>query len=103
MNHFNERKGRLYAEDVPLERIAAEVGTPTYVYAGATLRRHFRVLDEAFAELPHLLCYAVKACSNLAILKLFGDLGSGFDIVSGGELERVVASGADPKRVVFSG
>ncbi len=103
MNHFHYRGRELYAEDVPLSRIAEEVGTPTYVYAAATLRRHYRVLDGAFAALPHLLCYSVKACSNLAVLKLFADEGSGFDIVSGGELDRVLRAGGNPSRVVFAG
>jgi len=103
MDHFNYRNGRLYAEDVPLDDIAAAVGTPTYVYSRATLERHWRAFDEALGTHPHLVCYAVKANSNLAVLNLLARLGSGFDIVSGGELLRVVAAGGDPARVVFSG
>jgi len=93
----------LFAEDVPLARIAQEVGTPTYVYSTATLTRHYRVMSEAFESVPHLLCYAVKASSNLAILSLFAREGSGFDIVSEGELRRVQAAGGDPSKVVFAG
>lgn len=105
MNHFEYRKGVLFAEDVPLPAIAESVGTPTYVYARATLARHVRVLTEAFEKqrAPHLICYSVKANSNLALLRLFHELGAGFDIVSGGELERVRAAGGEPKKVVFSG
>lgn len=103
MDHFNYRDGRLFAEEVPLEDIAARFGTPTYVYSRATLERHWRAFDTALAGRPHLVCYAVKANSNLAILNLFARLGSGFDIVSGGELERVLKAGGDPGKVVFSG
>src|SRR4051812_45909065 len=105
MNHFEARRGVLHAEDVPLAATADSVGTPTYVYSKATLTRHFRVVSEAFGKqnAPHLICYAVKANSNLALLNLFAELGSGFDIVSGGELERVRAAHGDPKKVVFSG
>ncbi|MFN7132584.1 MAG: diaminopimelate decarboxylase [Myxococcales bacterium] len=103
MHHFDYRKDALYAEDVALERIAREVGTPTYVYSQATLERHYRVVDEAFAALPHLLCYSVKANSTLGILSLLARQGSGFDIVSGGELYRALKAGGDPKRIVFSG
>ncbi len=103
MHHFAYRKDALHAEDVALERIAREVGTPVYVYSRATLERHFRVLDDAFAPLPHLLCYSVKANSTLAILSLLSKQGSGFDIVSGGELYRVLKAGGEPKRIVFSG
>ena len=103
MNHFEYRDGALCAEDVPLARIAHEVGTPTYVYAAATLRRHYRVMDRALSGLERRICYSVKANSNLAILSLFAELGAGFDIVSGGELYRVLQAGGDPGRVVFSG
>jgi diaminopimelate decarboxylase len=103
MDHFEYRGGELCCEGVPLRRIAAEVGTPTYVYSLATLRRHYRVLDEAFAPVRHLICFSVKANSNLAILRAFVREGSGFDIVSGGELFRVLRAGADPGKVVFSG
>ena len=103
MDHFEYRNGRLFAEDVPVADIAATVGTPCYVYSRATLERHWRAFDRAFGEHPHLVCYAVKANSNLAVLNLLARLGSGFDIVSVGELERVLAAGGDPGRVVFSG
>lgn len=103
MNHFHLHRGALHCEQVPLERIAREVGTPTYVYSTATLTRHLGVLQDAFKEAPTLLCYSVKANSNLAILKLLADGGAGFDIVSAGELGRVVEAGGDPKKVVFSG
>ncbi|MGY4877760.1 diaminopimelate decarboxylase [Vreelandella aquamarina] len=103
MDHFNYRDGVLYAEDVPLSRIAAEHGTPCYVYSKATLARHFRAYTEALGSHPHLICYAVKANSNLAVLGLLARLGAGFDIVSVGELERVLKAGGDPAKVVFSG
>jgi diaminopimelate decarboxylase len=103
MDHFSYHSGRLYAEDIPLEDIAARFGTPCYVYSRATLERHWRVFDTALAGQPHLVCYAVKANSSLAILQLLARLGSGFDIVSGGELQRVLAAGGDPARIVFSG
>ena len=103
MDHFEYRNGRLFAEDVPVADIAATVGTPCYVYSRATIERHWRAFDHAFADHPHLVCYAVKANGNLAVLNLLARLGSGFDIVSGGELERVLAAGGDPGKVVFSG
>ncbi|MCP3144301.1 diaminopimelate decarboxylase [Pyxidicoccus xibeiensis] len=103
MNHFNWRKGVLHAEGVPLPAIADAAGTPTYVYSAATLTRHFRVVSEAFGSTPHLICYSVKANSNLAILKLFSGLGGGFDIVSGGELARVRHVGGDVAKTVFAG
>ncbi len=103
MHHFEERDGEMYCEDVPVRRVAEQVGTPCYLYSHATLTRHYRVYDEAFAGIDHLLCYAMKANDNLAILRLFANLGAGFDIVSGGELYRVLRAGGDPSRVVFSG
>ncbi|MGH7819821.1 MAG: diaminopimelate decarboxylase family protein, partial [Candidatus Binatia bacterium] len=103
MNFFEARGNELYAEDVPLARIAAEVGTPCYVYSLKTLCRHYRVFDEAFRGAPHLICYSVKANSNLGVLGAFVKQGSGFDIVSGGELYRCLAAGADPRKIVFSG
>ncbi|MBI2359002.1 MAG: diaminopimelate decarboxylase, partial [Deltaproteobacteria bacterium] len=103
MHYFEHRSGELHAERVPVRRIAAEVGTPTYVYSLATLRRHFRVFDQAFAALPHLVCFSMKANSNLAVLRVFVREGSGFDIVSGGELYRALKAGVDPKKIVFSG
>jgi diaminopimelate decarboxylase len=103
MNHFEYRGGRLFAEEVDVQRIAAEVGTPCYVYSRATLERHWHAFDDVFADHPHLICYAVKANSSLAVLNVMARMGSGFDIVSGGELERVLAAGGDPSKVVFSG
>ncbi len=103
MDHFTYHGDQLYAEDVAVERIAREYGTPCYIYSRATLERHWRAFDQAFAGHPHLICYAVKACSNIAILNLLARLGSGFDIVSVGELQRVLAAGGDPKKIVFSG
>jgi diaminopimelate decarboxylase len=103
MDHFIYRGGRLHVEDVALADIAAKFGTPCYVYSRATLERHWRVFDTALADQPHLVCYAVKANSSLAILQVLARLGSGFDIVSVGELQRVLQAGGDPSRVVFSG
>lgn len=103
MNHFQRRKGELCCEDVPLSELAAEVGTPTYVYSTATLLRHVRVFRAALRGLDFLACFAVKAAPNLALLSLLGREGFGFDIVSGGELFRALQAGADPKRIVFSG
>ena len=103
MNHFEYRDGALFCEDVALSAIAAQVGTPCYVYSHATLERHFTVFDQAFSAVPHLVCYSVKASSNIALLRLFANLGGGFDIVSGGELRRALHAGADPRRIVFSG
>ncbi len=103
MDHFSYRDGHLHAEDVPLADIAAQFGTPCYVYSRATLERHWRVFDAALGTHPHLVCYAVKANSSLAVLQVLARLGSGFDIVSAGELERVLRAGGDPAKVVFSG
>ncbi|TSC32438.1 diaminopimelate decarboxylase [Corallococcus sp. Z5C101001] len=103
MSAFAYRKGLLHAEEVPLSAIADAVGTPTYVYATAALAERFREVTEAFQGHPHLVCYSVKANSNLAILRLFAGLGSGFDIVSGGELARVKQAGGAPAKTVFAG
>jgi diaminopimelate decarboxylase len=103
MNHFEYRGGRLFAEGVDIVRIAEEMGTPCYVYSRATLERHWNAFDSVFSEHAHLICYAVKANSSLAVLNVLAQLGSGFDIVSGGELERVIAAGGDASKVVFSG
>jgi diaminopimelate decarboxylase len=103
MDHFQLRAGELYAEDVALRQIAERVGTPCYVYSLATLRRHYRVFDEAFAGTQHIVCFSVKANSNIAVLRTFAREGSGFDIVSGGELFRALKAGADPSKIVFSG
>lgn len=103
MSYFEHQNGQLFAENVALADIAAQYGTPAYVYSRAAIESAWKDLDQAFASKPHQICYAVKANSNLAVLKALADLGSGFDIVSGGELARVLAAGGDPKKVVFSG
>lgn len=103
MDHFLYRNGELFAEDVPISEIAASVGTPFYVYSTATLARHYQVFDDALSGLDHLICYAVKANSNLAVLKILGDLGAGMDVVSGGEYLRAKAAGVPGDRIVFSG
>ncbi len=104
MDYFNYREnGRLGVESCDLSQLAAEYGTPLYVYSRATLERHWHAFDNAAGEVPHLICYAVKANSNIAVLNLLARLGSGFDIVSGGELARVLAAGGDASKVVFSG
>lgn len=103
MDHFEYRDGRLCAEDVPVADIAARYGTPAYIYSRATLERHWHAFDDAIGDHPHLICYAVKANSNLGVLSVLAKLGSGFDIVSGGELARVIEAGGDAGKVVFSG
>ncbi|MCX5892594.1 MAG: diaminopimelate decarboxylase [Deltaproteobacteria bacterium] len=103
MHHFNYQSGELYCENVPVRKIAARVGTPFYLYSAATLEHHFRVFEAAFQGFPHLVCFAVKANANLAILRLFAKLGAGADIVSGGELHRALAAGVDPGKTVYSG
>ncbi|MGO8968660.1 MAG: diaminopimelate decarboxylase [Myxococcaceae bacterium] len=103
MDHFHYRRGVLYAEGVSLPSVAAKVGTPTYVYAEATLRRHWEVVSEAFSGRSALVCYSVKASSNLALLSRFAFWGAGFDVVSGGELARVLRSGGKARRTVFAG
>src|SRR5438093_10876762 len=103
MHLFHYRDGRLCCEDVDLERVAEKVGTPTYVSSASTILDHYLRLDVALVPLDHLICYAVKANSNRAILKLLADAGAGFDIVSGGELFRVIAAGGDPAKCTFAG
>lgn len=103
MDYFAYRDGQLWAEEVDLTQLAAQFGTPAYVYSRATLERHWHAFDDAFGTRPHLVCYAVKANSNLAVLNVLARLGSGFDIVSAGELERVLRAGGDAGKVVFSG
>jgi diaminopimelate decarboxylase len=103
MDYFSYHNGRMQAEDVDLGDIAERFGTPCYVYSRATLERHWQVFDKALGSHPHLICYAVKANSSLAVLQVLARLGSGFDIVSEGELERVLRAGGDPARIVFSG
>ncbi|HIP67574.1 MAG TPA: diaminopimelate decarboxylase [Chromatiales bacterium] len=103
MDYFNYRHGQLYAEDVSIADIGNDYGTPCYVYSRATIERHWHAFDDALGDHPHLICYAVKANSNLAVLNLMARMGSGFDIVSVGELERVLRVGGDPQKIVFSG
>ncbi len=103
MDHFLYRNGVLHAEDVPVPEIAAAVGTPVYIYSTATLTRHFRVFDEALAGMDHLICFAVKSNSNIAVLKTLAKLGAGMDVVSGGEYLRAKAAGVPGERIVFSG
>jgi len=103
MDYFNYQGNSLFAEDCSVKELAQRYGTPCYIYSRATLERHWHAFDSAFGDYPHQVCYAVKANSNLAFLNLLSRLGSGFDIVSVGELERVLAAGGDPAKVVFSG
>jgi diaminopimelate decarboxylase len=103
MHHFHYQAGELYCENVPVQKIAEKVGTPFYIYSVATLTHHYRVFDAAFADFPHIVCFAVKANANLAILRLFARLGAGADIVSGGELYRALQAGVDPGKIVYSG
>ena len=103
MDHFEYRNDELYCEDVAIAALAEQYGTPLFVYSRATLERHWHAFDAALAEHDHLVCYAVKANSNLAVLNLLARLGSGFDIVSGGELQRVLQAGGEAARIVFSG
>ena len=104
MHDFEYKEdNKLYCEDVPVEKIAREVGTPFYLYGLHTLRRHYQVFDKAFEEIPRIICYSTKANSNIAILKTFINEGSGLDIVSGGELYRALEAGADPKKIVYAG
>jgi len=103
MHHFQYQGGELCCENVPVSRIAAAVGTPFYLYSAATLSHHYRVFEAAFAGFPHIVCFAVKANANLAILRLFARLGAGADIVSGGELHRALQAGMEPAKIVYSG
>jgi diaminopimelate decarboxylase len=103
MENFTYKDGDLYAEEVALTEIAAQHGTPCYVYSKATIEQNFLAYEEAAGNFPHLICYAVKANSNLAVLRLLARMGAGFDIVSGGELQRVLTAGGDPDKIIFSG
>lgn len=103
MDFFQYKNEQLYVEDLPVKQLAEEFGTPLYIYSRATLERHWHAFDSALGEHPHLICYAVKANSNIGILNIMAKLGSGFDIVSQGELERVLAAGGEASKVVFSG
>lgn len=103
MDFFQYKNEQLYVEDLPVKQLAEEFGTPLYIYSRATLERHWHAFDSALGEHPHLICYAVKANSNIGILNVMAKLGSGFDIVSQGELERILAAGGEASKVVFSG
>ena len=103
MHHFHYRNGRLHAEDVDLRMLAGEVETPFYCYSTATLTRHYKVFAQAFAGLDSLVCYAMKANSNQAVLKTLAGLGAGADVVSEGELRRALAAGIPPEKIMFSG
>ena len=103
MDHFNFKQGKLFCEDVPIKNIAEKFGTPAYVYSKATLLRHLDVYQKSLESLDGIVCFSVKALSNLSILKLLDEHGSGFDIVSGGELHRCIKAGIDPKKIIFSG
>ncbi len=103
MHHFEYRNGELHAEEIPVSRLVQEYGTPLYIYSAATFRRHFEAFDSAFAQLPHLTCFSVKANSNVCVLRLLQEQGAGMDIVSGGELHRALAAGVPAERIVYSG
>jgi len=103
MHHFSYKNGALYCEDVSIRAIADQVETPFYLYSSATLKRHFQAFDSGFDGVDHLTCFAVKACSNIAILNIFGAMGGGADIVSGGELFRAMKAGIDPRKIIYSG
>lgn len=103
MHHFEYHNGRLHAEDIPVEDLARQFGTPLYVYSKATFSRHFQAFDSAFSALPHITCYSVKANSNLCVLRILASLGAGMDIVSGGELHRALKAGVSPEKIVYSG
>jgi diaminopimelate decarboxylase len=103
VDHFLYRDGALWAEDVPVARIAAEVGTPVYIYSAATLIRHYGLFEQALGDMPHLVCFAMKSLGNMAVLKLLGDRGAGVDVVSGGEYRKARAAGIPGARIVFSG
>lgn len=103
MDYFNYKNGKLFAENADVERIAAEVGTPVYIYSKATFKNHLQKIEEAYRELDTTICYSVKACGNINILKILAEAGSGFDIVSGGELYRVLQAGGNPSKIVYAG
>jgi diaminopimelate decarboxylase len=103
MDYFNYKNGRLFAEGIEVEKIAAEVGTPVYIYSKATFLEHLRKIRQAYSRLDTTICYSVKACGNINILKFMAEQGSGFDIVSGGELYRVLQAGGDPAKIVYAG
>ena len=101
MDHFLYKKGALHAEDVAVRNIAAEVGTPFYCYSTATLTRHYQLFTQALDPMPHLVCFAIKSLSNIAVLKVLGNLGAGMDVVSGGEYQRALAAGVSGEKLYF--
>jgi diaminopimelate decarboxylase len=103
MHHFSYRDGELFCEQVPLSRIVEDLGTPIFIYSRSTLERHFKIFEEPFSSVDHLICFSMKACSNLAVLRTFANLGGGVDIVSGGELFRALRAGVAPSKIVYSG
>ena len=103
MDFFNYRNGELHCEAVPAGKLAAEFGTPLYVYSKATLLRHYRQLAEAFAPVHPTICYSIKSCGNLHVCKLLAAEGCGFDVTSGGELYRALQAGGDPKKIIYAG
>src|SRR5580692_7435671 len=103
MHYFSYVRNRLFCEDVAVDSLAEKFGTPLYIYSQRTLTEHFRKLDGALAPLDHLICFAMKANSNLSVMRVLANLGSGFDVVSAGELERVIVAGGDPHKCVFAG
>ena len=103
MDHFNYQGDTLYAEELPVAELVSQFGTPCFIYSRATLERHYRVYQEALQDCPRLICFAVKSNSNLAVLNVLARMGAGFDIVSGGELEKVIAAGGDASKIIFSG
>lgn len=103
MDYFNYKNGKLFAENADVERIVAEVGTPVYIYSKATFKNHLQKIKEAYSKLDTTICYSVKACGNINILKILAEAGSGFDIVSGGELYRVLQAGGEPSKIVYAG
>jgi len=103
MNYFHYKNNQLWCEEVSVTDVARKVGTPFYLYSHRTLKHHFRVFDAAFSEVPHIICFAVKSNSNIAVLRIFIQEGGGVDIVSGGELYRALQAGVDTRKVVYSG
>ena len=103
MDYFSYKNGKLFAENVDVDRIAAEVGTPVYIYSKATFKDHLQKIQEAYSDLTPMICYSVKACGNINILQILAQAGSGFDIVSGGELYRVLQAGGEPSKIVYAG
>jgi len=103
MDYFNYKQGKLFAENVPIETIAEQLGTPVYIYSKATFLEHLRKIQHAYNAIDTMVCYSIKACGNINILKLMAKVGSGFDIVSGGELYRAIQAGADPAKIVYAG